>query len=198
MSLNIWTRAFDDCLSGCGDGTFNLVAIPADQNCSEIPDLSQVSDLYITPTGATDAFDYTGGDPTAVVGGIDNTVTDNSKTKWLVGKGGVDDPELVTYAAAKGNIVIAERRYRLIFELPVRSAAVRNLLLQLQCNWKDFNFRFGTIGGNLFGGENGISPSSVNAFLPLASGDDDYEIGRIEIGYRTKNGDPDRHPNPLA
>ncbi len=53
MSLNTWTDI--TCPSGCDTGV-TYVAIPASHNCILAPKLSQVSDLYVVPTGAADAF----------------------------------------------------------------------------------------------------------------------------------------------
>jgi hypothetical protein len=174
--------------------------LAADPDCIVVPDLSQVSDLYITPTGASDAFDYPsgGGDPSATSGNIDNTVTDNSATKWMVGKGGVAEPEETEYIAQKGTKVITKRRYTLTFEVIVSDNSIRELLRQLQCNWKSFTFRYATRGGWVFGGEDGIAPAFVNAQLPLGDGDEDNELGRIIIEFETANGDPPRHVDPYA
>ena len=163
-----------------------------------MPNLSQVSDLYITPTGATDAFTYGGGNPTATSGGIDNTVVDNSKTKWVVGKGGVPEPEESVYNGPKSTRIVFKRRYQLSFEVNVKEDGMRDLLRNLQCGWDQFTFRYGTQGGYLYGGSAGIKPTFVNAQLPLADGDEDNEIGRIILDFETTNGDPPRDPNPLA
>jgi hypothetical protein len=197
MPFNIWTDV--QCTSGCNDELL-FGQLATDQNCQEVPYLSQISDLYITPVGGLDAFDYSGGNPTLVSGGIDNADLTNSKTKWLVGIGGVAEPEETPYNGPKGSILVIKRIYTLEFEVNVRSNLTRDFLRQLQCNPKNFTFRFGTRGGQLYGGEDGIEPFSSNARLVLGNGAEDFELGRIIITYEMKNGvgDPPRHPNPHA
>jgi len=195
MVLNTWTDI--TCPSGCDDN-LDFVALSPDQNCVTVPNLSQVSDLYITPNNATDAFDYSGGDPTLVSGGIDNTDTNNLFTKWIVGKGGVAEPAETTYPGPKGSVVVVKRRYTLEFEVNVKEDSTRNLLRQLQCNPKNFSFRYGTIGGQLYGGPDAIIPAASNARMVLGNGDEDYELGTIILEWETSagSGDPPRHVNP--
>lgn len=195
--MNEWTDIF--CPSGC-DETLLFGPVVEDQNCVEIPNLSQVCDLYIQPDGATDAFDYTGGDPVLVSGGIDNTDLLNAKTKWLVGIGGVAEPAETPYNGPKNAIKIIKRMYTLDFQFDVTNVMHRNLARQLQCNPKNFTFRFGTLGGQLFGGDTGITPSSSNAILSLGNGNEDFELGRLILSWEVKGGygDPPRHPNPHA
>jgi len=197
MALNVWTDV--TCTSGCNENLlFGQLAV--DQNCVEIPYLSQVSDLYITPNGGIDAFDYSGGDPILVSGGIDNSDVTNGKTKWVVGKGGVAEPEETSYAGPKGSTTVIKRIYTLTFEVNVKSDFSRDFLRQLQCNPKNFTFRYATRGGQLYGGENGIMPSSSNARLVLGNGEEDYELGNIILTWEVSNGqgDPPRHYNPQA
>lgn len=194
-AINTWTDI--TCPSACG-ATLNYGALPEDPNCVSVPPLSEISDIYITPTGATDAFDYSGGDPVAVSGGIDNTVTDNSKTKHIVVIGTQGDPEETIYAGPKGAEVISKRRFTLEARTPITSQSLYDFLRQIQCNNLNFVFRFATRGGYLFGGENGINPASSNARFPKVEGEEGVEEGILVLSYDTTNGDPPRHPNPLA
>lgn len=198
MAQNTWTDI--TCPPGC-ETDLELVAIPADQNCIEVPLLSQVSDLYITPTGASEAFDWTVPlVPTYLSAGIDNTDTNNAFTKWIVGQGGVAEPELTPWEGPKGATAIIKRTYTLEFEVNVKNEGMRNMLRQLQCNWRSFKFWYGTRGGKLYGGENGIVPASTNAVLALGAGAEDFEMGRIIIVWETTGGagDPPRTDNPQA
>jgi hypothetical protein len=192
-TINTWTDiTCQDC-----DTDLDLGAIDADQNCNELPQESQISDLYIAATGATKPFDWsTITAPSAVSGAIDNTVTDSSKTKWIVGKGGIPEAEEVPYNAPKGRVVIAKRKYTLTFEVIVTDVAMYNLIRQLQCGWTDFTFNYGDKSGQLYG--NDIVPTSVNGQLPKDPADDGLDIGRIIITFETDNGDPVRAANPLA
>lgn len=198
-TLNTWTDI--TCPSACSTA-LNLVAIASDQTCVLVPFKSQVSRIYITPDSGTDAFVYSGGDggpdPTLTASALDNTTADNTTTKYLVGKGGVAEPEEDIYEGAEGKQIIDKRRYRLEFEVNVRETAVRNMIRQLQCGWTSFTFRYATRGDQLYGGASGITPVFVNGQLPLDAADDGREIGRIIIEYETDNGDTPRHNNPHA
>lgn len=196
-TFNTWSDITWPSNTACD--TLNLGAIPTDQNCLLVPPLSQVSDLYIQPDGATAPFDWTSGSPAEpMTSGIDNSVTDNSASKWLVGKGGVVAPEETVYTGPKLKKKIVRRLYTLNFEVEVTNDDQRDFLRQLQSGWSEFVFWIGTLGNNLFGDENGITPSFVNAQLPLDPGDEDYEKGTIIIEYYSVKGDPPRYANPLA
>lgn len=181
-------------------GTLNLGAIPADQSNYANPNLSQVCDLYIVPSGATDPLDFTvPATPTAVANAIDNTATDNSKTKHLSGRGGVPAPEEVIATLPKRITKVVDRTYTLTFNVEVTDESQRDLLRQLMSGWRNFTFYFATLGGFGFGPSGGITPLFVNAALPLGEGEEDFEVGTITIQYRVQTGGaPDRWPNPLA
>jgi hypothetical protein len=193
-SLNNWTDITfpSDCDSG-----YNLGEIPTDQNCVLNPQLSQVSDLYIQPDGADAPFLWTGSSASINSDGVGNNVTNNSKSKWLVGQGGIPAPEETIYQGPKLMRVVGKRTYQLNFQTEVYSNDQRNFIRQLQSGWSEFKFWIGTLGGNLFGGPNGISPFFVNARLPLDPGDEDYEKGFIVIEFQTSNGGMPRTANPL-
>ena len=196
--MNEWTDI--SCPSGC-DETMLFGVLVEDQNCVTVPNLSQVSDLYIRPVGAVSPFDFSGGgDPALIPSGIDNTDTTNAFTKWLVGIGGVAEPEETPYNGPKNSIAIIKRVYTLDFQFDVTNANHRDFARQLQCNPKNFTFWFGTLGGQLFGGEDGITPASSNAILSLGNGNEDYELGRIILRWEVKGGygDPPRNVNPHA
>lgn len=198
--MNEWTDI--SCPDGC-DSSLLFGALVEDQNCVAIPNLSQVCDLYIIPDGAVDAFSYPSGDdadPSLIPSGIDNTDTTNGFTKWLVGIGGVDEPDLTPYNGPKNTITIMKRVYTLSFQIDVTNKAQRDFARQLQCNPKNFKFRFGTLGRMLFGGASGITPLSSDAILSLGNGNEDFELCRIVLRWEVKGGygDPPRHVNPHA
>lgn len=183
------------------DTDLDLVAIAADQECFITPPLSQVSDLYITPDNspaATEPFTWVSSVPSANASGIDNTVTDNTKSKQITVKGGVAAPEKVEVAGPKRQTNVIERKYTLELEVEVTDNSMRELLRQLQSGWTSFKFWYGTLGGNLFGPEAGIRPSKVDAELPLDAADDGREVGRIIIEFISVNGDPVRNTNPYS
>lgn len=194
-AINEWTDI--TCPSACGVA-LNYGALPSDPDCVSIPPLSEISDLYIQPTGATAPFDYSGGDPVAVSGAIDNTDTSNAKTKHLVVIGTLDEPEETVYNGPKGTQVVSKRRFTVNARTPITAQSVYDFLRQIQCNSLNYVFWFGTRGGYLFGGENGISPASSNARFPKVAGEEGVEEGVLLLSFDTSNGDPPRHPNPLA
>lgn len=194
-SINTWTDI--TCPSACG-GTLNYGALPADPDCVSVPPLSEISDIYIQPTGATAPFDYSGAQPTAVSGAIDNTDTSNAKTKHLVVIGNQGDPEETIYSGPKGSEVVSKRRYTVEGRTPITAQSIYDFLKQLQCNNLNFVFWFGTRGGYLFGGANGIVPAASNARFPKVEGQEGVEEGLLILAYDTDNGDPPRHINPLA
>lgn len=194
--INSWSDI--TCPSACG-GTLNYGALPSDPDCVSVPPLSEISDIYIKPTGATAPFDWSSPSaPTAVSGAIDNTVTDNSKTKHLVVIGEQPEPEETEYAAPKGVVVISKRRYAISARTPIYDQSIYDFLRQIQCNKLNFVFWFGTRGGYLYGGSSGISPAKSNAQFPKVAGDDGVEEGILLLDYETDSGDPPRSPNPLA
>lgn len=174
-----------------------LQAIAADQSCVLIPDYSQVKDLVITPNGAPQPFDFALAPVVTYTAlSIDNAVADNSKSKHLVGMGGVAESEEREVELPDRQTAVASRKYTLIHKVSVKEDAVYNLLRQIQCGWTGFTFNYANVGGHIFGDSGGIKPLSVTAKLPLADGKDDTEEGIIVIVYEAK-GDPRRGTWPL-
>lgn len=196
MALNTWTDV--TCPSGCG-ASLNYGALPVDVSCVLPPPLSEISDIFMQPTGATAPFDWTTPTaPTAVSGAIDNTNTDNTKSKHFKVIGNQGDPEETEYTGPDGVTVITKRTYTLNARFPISEQAYYDYAKQLQCNQSNFVFWFATRGGFLFGGANGIDPTRVNARLPKVEGDEGVEEATSIFIYETTNGDPPRTPNPLA
>lgn len=197
LTINTWANGWAaDCATDQ-----DLVAIPADQDCIQPPNLSQICDLFITPINdpaADEPFTWTDGVPSVNAGGIDNTDAANTKSKQITGKGGIAVPEISEYLGPKRIRVVKERTYRLEFEVSVKEASMRELVRQLQSGWTEFKFWYATLGGQLFGPEAAIRPSYVDGQLPLDSADDGNELGTIIIEFISTAGDPIRNVNPLA
>jgi len=194
-TINTWTDI--TCPSGCG-ASLNYGDLPSNPNCTVSPPLSQVSDIVIQPDSASAPFTFSGDDATQVSGEIDNTNTTNTKSKHLVVRGSVGDPEETIYNGPKGARIITKRRYTVEAEIAMTDNKIYDFLRQLQCGEDNFVFWYGTQGGYLFGGSTGISPALINARLPKNGGDEDVEVGTILLEFETTNGDPPRHTNPLA
>ena len=184
------------CPTGCTTGV-QYKAIGADQTCVAVPNKSQLNNLIITPAGAPAVFDWSVTPITYVAASIDNTVTDNSKSKRLVGIGGVAEPDATERDMPNGVIAVTSRKYTVTFKTSVVDQANYDLLRQMQCGDLKFTFQYTNVGGHAFGDTSGISPSKIDVKLPLLDGKDDVEEGIIVLEYETTNGDPRRDTNPL-
>ena len=184
------------CPDDCADVNL-LPAIAADQDCTGYTQtLSQVCDLYIIPSAAPDIFaDWDDpGTIAAVADSVDNTVADNTKAHWLVGIGGVAEPEETVAEYPKLQRKVTERLYTLTYRVLNLVAAQYNYLRQLQCGDTGFTFYYSDLGGYTYGIEGGLVPNSVDVDFPHGGGNSDKNVGIITITFRA-NGDPDRRAN---
>lgn len=193
--FNVWTDL--TCPAACDD-TLLLPALPSDPDCLLTPVRSQISDLFITPCGADNPFDWTVDPVEAVADAIDNTDTTNAKTKHLVGTGEITDHAPTVYEGPKLSRLITSRRYTLNFTVLLTDQLTYDFMRYLQCNWKDFSFQWANLGGNLFGDTDGARPSLVDVFFPQGSGNEDVEIARLQLEFDTTNGFIRRNANPLT
>lgn len=195
--LTTWTEYTG--LSGCGD-VIALPALPADPDCVLPPGLSQVNYVYIQPDGATDPFDYSGGDPTAVSGAIGNTTSGNSTSKSIGGIGDVPEAEEVIYNGKNRIRQVVSRRYRLNFTVNLKEDGMYDLCLRLQSGWRGFKFRYADLDGDIYGGAASITPAFANAIMPKGRGEEDIKEGTLQLEWVVEDGqgDPPKHPNPLA
>lgn len=185
MSLNNFLSCPNDC------GTVILLpAIPSNQGCTAYTlEFSQVCGVLILPTGAALPSDWE--DPDDWEDAIDNTNTNNTKGKYLVGEGQVPPPELDEVEYPKRLIRVVNRRYRLEIDVDDVSSATYDFIKDFQCGFTDFVFWIETVSGYLFGGSAGISPSFTDAQFPLNGGRDDKMFGKLIIEWDA-DGDPPR------
>lgn len=195
MPLNVFqTICPDDCTT-----EVNFPAIDTDQNCIGYKDYrSQITDVWIKHATAS-GTPFTGWTATlsaitANNSAIDNTVTDNSAVKWLVGMGGVPAPEKTNQDRPKHRSKVTRRTYTLTFTIPNVSDANREFARALQCGDTNFTFWYGN-EDHVFGDPDGIEPSSVDADLPLGEGTDDNEQIVIYLTWEA-TGAPQRRNNP--
>jgi len=182
------------CPSDC-DTDVQLPAIADEQNCTTYDiTLSQVRDLYIIPTGATFPMDWAGG--TAVAGAIDNSVTDNTKTKHLVGIGGVAEPEETIDQYPDGKTRVTKADYSLVMRILQLDDQNYEFLRAMQCGWTGFTILYGDRADKIFGKDGGIVIKSVRVVFPKGDGEDDRNHAVITIVWEAK-GDPERKTNPL-
>ena len=193
------------CPDDCDEGVV-YPPLAENQNCigsTAFQKLSQVCDLWIRPNQVTTApATFTTGDMGAyLTANVDNTDTTNTKIKWLVGKGGVPTPEKTELPLPKGQTRTLKRTYTLSFEVFGIDKQKYKFLQTLQCGDTGFDFAYAILGGDLFGDEDTsphfITPTSVDADLPLEPGDDDTVTGTIIITFDA-NVNPDCIANPFA
>lgn len=166
-------------LNSCGMVT--LPELPTSFGGGLSPLLSQVCGLLILPKGAPPPSSWVSADAVEAV--IDNTVTDNSAGKWLVGRGGIDKPEEVVLNLGRRSQQVATRLYTLTYEVNIRCDGVYNFLTTLQNNYRAFNFWMNTRGGRLFGGSGGIVPHRATGWAEYSEEADEVERGFIELQW---------------
>lgn len=171
------------------DTEFYFGAFDADQDCPGSPSLSQVCAILIKPEGATGPIDWTV--KTDWESAVDNTDTANNFVKYLSGVGSIDTPDKTTLTVAKGQVVTTIRLYTLQMEVFNLSNTQYETLRKIQCNPTNYTFWVENIGGHIFGGSLGISPTLTDVDFPLGSGDEDIERAVLTIQWRAKC-DPER------
>lgn len=192
------------CPDDCDEGVI-YPELAEDQNCissTAFTKLSQICDLWIRPNEVTAApVAFTTGDMGNYLTANQGNAEDNTKIKWLTGKGGLPTPDKTTINLPKGQVRTTKRTYTMSFEVFGIDKRKYKFLQTLQCGDTGFDFIYATRGGDLFGDENTspffITPTSVDADLPLEPGDDDTVTGTIIITFES-NVNPDCIENPFA
>lgn len=205
MAAGINTFGTNVCPEDCDEGVL-LPPISENQNCigsEAFVEKSQICDLWIRPDEVVASpVGFTTGDMgTYLTAEVDNTNIDNTKIKWLVGKGGLPAPDKTTLNLPKGQTRTTSRTHTLPFEVFGIDDAMYLFLQTLQCGDTGFTFVFATLGGRMFGDVSDapffIKPTSIDADLVLGEGDDDTFSGTITITFDS-NISPDRISNPFA
>lgn len=174
--MSVSNRFLDWCESNVA-----MPAICVDQDQLLKPKLSQVCGLLILPFGAAPPSSWVV--QSDMEGIIDNSVSDNSKAKYIAGKGGVDEPEEIVVRLGKRERKRVELLYTLEIEFSIRTNKQYTFLQKFQRNYKAFRFWYTTTGGRLLGGAKGITPHYIFPFAPLGSSNDDVEKGIIRIQW---------------
>jgi hypothetical protein len=191
---------FLTCPANCNDD-LNLGALDVDQDCTnyDIYD-SQICDVLIKPDSAlVDPITWGTISPkTAEVdlAQIDNSSIDGTLSKLLSGIGGIAEPEEVVANYPKLKTKVTKYIYTMNFRILNLSEDQYDTLRQFQCGWTSFTFRYGSLGGFLYGGENGIVPKSARTIFPKGEGDTDKDECILRITWEA-NGDPDRNISPF-
>lgn len=189
-------NTFTSCPADCDDVVL-MPAVPVEQDCTSYPRyLSELGDLIIRWTGATDPFAAFATTPTYVAASIDNANADNTKSKRLsiVGNVAVPSAEDVPYPkqlTKKGKKLFTGR-----FDVYQLDDGTYSMLQLMDCGATNFTFYY-TDEHWVYGKQGGIVPASVSVEYPQNAGANNYAVATIVI---TWYGDtiPDRRINPLT
>jgi len=156
--------------------------IPAISTCQDEPTYrqrrSEVYGLLLLPTGAEPPGNWE--NIADWVNTVDNTNTNDTKAKYLVGIGSFLPDTQVEVSLAGGRLIEnRERTYRLNMAVLNIDDGHTALCRKLQTNARRFNFWLITLGDRLVGGPSGIRPQRVNADFVLASGNNSREVWNI-------------------
>lgn len=143
---------------------------------------SQVGGILILPDGATGPDDWEAAVDWAGV--VDNSTTDNSSAKYLVGRGSFL-PNGVTELSLSGGRLVQnrERLQRLAFNLVNTNDGHADFARKLQNNVRNFSVWVQTIGDRIIGGETGMRPIYVNSDFIFSDGNDDREVIAITMDF---------------
>lgn len=158
--------------------------LPAISTCQETTTYNQrrseIAGLLMLPVGADRPGSWENIEDWENV--IDNTSTDDTKGKYLVGIGSFALESLTEVSLAGGRVVEnRERRYRLSMAVLNIDDGHSDLCRKLQTNARRFDFWLLTLGDRLIGGDEGMRPFRVNADFVLASGRDSREVWNITL-----------------
>ena len=159
---------------------------------------SEVCDLFISledpnnpgealfkPTDINDAGDW--------ASAIDNDLA--AAIKHFSGIGDVPEPEVTEAEVFKRQTKITNMNYTLNFDVQHRTQVNYEFARRAQCGLK-VRFWFATIGGELFGGDDGIG-GNLTAVMPLERGEGSYANILFRLNWNAKC-DPPRILNPMA
>lgn len=202
--------AFNDFLSiptDC-DTAWNYPALPADPNCVLPPGLSQINYVFFSPCTADDPFVNDGSDVVTLVSNeIDNTNADNTKTRQILGEGGIGEHEVTEVPGPNGSVLIpiGGRKYELQHKVLVSDRDTREFLRKIQGGQLNFRFWYQDRAGWLYGpvletGQStygGIFPTFVNVQMPKGEGADDYNYATLILRFDA-DADPINYVSPVT
>ena len=143
---------------------------------------SQVGGLLILPVGATGPDDWQMEADWADV--VDNSNTDNTKAKYIVGRGSFLPNGLTEINLSGGRLLEnRERFYRLTFNVLNLNDGHADFGRKLQKNVRDFDVWIQTIGDRIIGGSTGMRPIYVNAEFPFTEGQNDREVMTVTMDF---------------
>lgn len=191
------------CPTTCTDGVL-FPATAADPTCSSFAVFdSQIDGLYIRGKTAAPASAFSD-DPflwadiaNSVPANIDNTLTDNTKAKFLMGEGGVAVPEKTTIEVHSLKNITTKRRYQLTYLIKDMSDANYDLCRAFQCGDTNIKFYYTDLGGKVYGIDGGLEPVFVDCDMPKDAARGAINQATIIIEWEAKY-DPERKDNPYA
>lgn len=189
--INYFTACPEDC-----DEVVLMPAIPVNQDCTSYKRYrSQLGDLIIRWTGATDPFAAFATTPTYVADSIDNTNADNTKSKRLAVVGSVGVPSSTDIPYPKFLNKKDDKTFEGRFDVYQLDDGTYSMLQLLDCGATNFTFYY-TDEHWVYGIQGGIKPTSVSVEYPQASGDG-LAVATIIITWKADT-IPDRRINPLT
>lgn len=162
-------------------------------------ELSEICGIYIVGESST-----TPGEPQVKPGDwttlaaweavLGQTGTD--KIRYLVGMGDLPEPEQTVRTLSKKRKKLGNKIFTLNFDVDDINDTNREFIRAMECGKTVFLW-FETLGGALYGGENGIKADVVAANLPLDRGPDSYARGVLQFEWESTC-HPLRVDNPMA
>lgn len=197
MAIN----SFLNCDTSC-DATVTLPIIPALQLCTAYPRrYSQIMGIVLQPIAGNVPFDCSAADceagtpPMVVTDEVDNTDLTGTKSKYIAGEGGIAVPDKVTDEYPGRQTRNSFRTFTLVLNVYNLECEMYELLRALQCGNTAFKLWYYSLGGWLYGCDDGISISSIDVDFPHSEGRDDKELATITITWDA-DGDAARVPAP--
>lgn len=166
------------------------------ENCNDVNQSEVDSIIMWHPTLGVAPTNW-GAGIAAIDFDIDNTDATDVKQKQLFVKGGMPASEEITKTLNSFQDVVINRTHTLTLELYTFGDATYDYLRKLQCNKVKPLFCFTTVGGKLFGKDEGIYATKFALDFLLEEGEENCEKWSITISWKSLTA-PDRLDNPLA
>lgn len=153
---------------------------PCQDTVTHIQRRSEVCGLFLLPIGADRPGSWQAvADWESVV---DNESTDNTKAKYIVGRGSFLLESQVQVNLSGGRLELnKEKTYRLVFNVVNIDDGHSDLFRKLENGVRNFDFWILTVGDRLIGGPRGMRPRTVNATFALAEGGTSREVWQIVL-----------------
>lgn len=172
----------------CGPATFG--ALDEDSGCNTCPvspPLSQIVKVFAAPNGAYLPADWES--QANFFAAIDNADITDAYIKSIVGKGSLQIQDIGT-TTGRTYQMICRRIFTLEHVAPV-SQLMYDFSRVLERNWTGFRIWYLTLGGYLYGGQNGIQVHHTGATLAKEAEADSHEETTMRFVWYA-DGSPDR------